>query len=66
MYTTESREIALCRKNYLFSDDRSKYRFGQAHVDLKDVQAAAEIAKPTSSSPSFQQGYHPWVGERGW
>jgi ATP-binding cassette subfamily B protein len=39
--------------------------FGQAHFDLKDVQAAAEIANAHQFITQFSQGYHTWVGERG-
>jgi len=39
--------------------------FGQAHFDLKDVQAAAEIANAHHFITQFSQGYHTWVGERG-
>jgi ATP-binding cassette subfamily B protein len=39
--------------------------FGQAQFDLKDVQAAAEIANAHQFITQFAQGYHTWVGERG-
>ena len=39
--------------------------FGQAEYDLKDVQAAAEIANAHQFITQFSQGYHTWVGERG-
>jgi ATP-binding cassette subfamily B protein len=39
--------------------------FGQKDFDLKDVQAAAEIANAHQFITQFSQGYHTWVGERG-
>jgi ATP-binding cassette subfamily B protein len=39
--------------------------FGQREFDLKDVQAAAEIANAHQFITQFSQGYHTWVGERG-
>ena len=39
--------------------------FGQVHFDLKDVQAAAEVANAHQFITQFSQGYHTWVGERG-
>lgn len=39
--------------------------FGQKEFDLKDVQAAAEIANAHQFITQFSQGYHTWVGERG-
>jgi ATP-binding cassette subfamily B protein len=39
--------------------------FGQAEFDLKDVQAAAEVANAHQFISQFSQGYHTWVGERG-
>lgn len=39
--------------------------FGQANFNLKDVQAAAEIANAHQFISHFSQGYHTWVGERG-
>jgi ATP-binding cassette subfamily B protein len=39
--------------------------FGQKDFDLKDVQAAAEIANAHQFISQFSQGYHTWVGERG-
>jgi ATP-binding cassette subfamily B protein len=39
--------------------------FGQAEFDIKDVQAAAEIANAHQFITQFSQGYHTWVGERG-
>jgi ATP-binding cassette subfamily B protein len=39
--------------------------FGQAEFDLKDVQAAAEVANAHQFITQFSQGYHTWVGERG-
>ena len=39
--------------------------FGQKDFDLKDVQAASEIANAHQFITQFSQGYHTWVGERG-
>jgi ATP-binding cassette subfamily B protein len=39
--------------------------FGQADFDIKDVQAAAEVANAHQFITQFSQGYHTWVGERG-
>lgn len=39
--------------------------FGQKDFDLKDVQAAAQIANAHQFITQFSQGYHTWVGERG-
>ncbi len=39
--------------------------FGQAQFDLKDVQAAAEIANAHEFIAKLPDGYHTWVGERG-
>ncbi|MBD2005909.1 MULTISPECIES: ABC transporter ATP-binding protein [Cyanophyceae] len=39
--------------------------FGQAEFDLKDVQAAAEIANAHQFISQMTQGYYTWVGERG-
>ncbi|MEW6491483.1 MAG: ABC transporter ATP-binding protein [Cyanobacteriota bacterium] len=39
--------------------------FGQKEFDLKDVQAAAEIANAHQFITQFSQGYHTWIGERG-
>lgn len=39
--------------------------FGQTDFDLKDVQAAAEIANAHQFVTQLTQGYQTWVGERG-
>lgn len=39
--------------------------FGQAQYELRDVQAAAEIANAHQFITQLTQGYHAWVGERG-
>lgn len=39
--------------------------FGKHEFNLKDVQAAAEIANAHQFISQFSQGYHTWVGERG-
>jgi len=39
--------------------------FGRHEFDLKEVQAAAEIANAHEFIEKLSQGYHTWVGERG-
>ncbi|MBW4497795.1 MAG: ABC transporter ATP-binding protein/permease [Oscillatoria princeps RMCB-10] len=39
--------------------------FGQAHFDIKAVEAAAEIANAHQFITDLSDGYHTWVGERG-
>ena len=39
--------------------------FGQKHVDLAAVEAAAKVANAHTFISQFSQGYHAWVGERG-
>ncbi|HLO51781.1 MAG TPA: ABC transporter ATP-binding protein [Kamptonema sp.] len=39
--------------------------FGQAYFQMKDVQAAAEIANAHEFISQFPDGYETWVGERG-
>ncbi|MGB7440909.1 MAG: ABC transporter ATP-binding protein [Coleofasciculaceae cyanobacterium] len=54
------------QENSLFSGTIAQnIAFGRHEFNLKDVQAAAEIANAHQFISQFSQGYHTWVGERG-
>lgn len=61
------RQIGIVpQENTLFSGTIAQnIAFGQAEIDLQDVEKAARIANAHQFITQFSQGYHTWVGERG-
>lgn len=61
------RQIGIVpQENTLFSGTIAQnIAFGQAEINLQDVERAATIANAHQFITQFSQGYHTWVGERG-